>query len=107
MTDWGSAEADPLADLLRAKDEARERYREATFQEPAPRYTVRTELDGRTIALQPVYDPFIVSETVIGTRDLWRALLRGKIRVTVRVDADRRTVAAVMNLNRKESTTDD
>lgn len=69
---------------------------------PTKPYTVTTRLNNRTIRVQPIDDPFVTSTTVIGWRDLLRGLFRRRTAVTVLVDADRPTVAAVMNLNRAD-----
>lgn len=69
---------------------------------PTKPYTVTTRLNDHTIRVQPIDDPFVTSTTVIGWRDLLRGLFRRRTAVTVLVDADRPTVAAVMNLNRAD-----
>lgn len=66
-----------------------------------PHYTITTRLDDRPIGFQKIEDPFVTSTTVIGRRDLLRGLLRGSVKVTVLVDGDRETVAAVMRLKRE------
>lgn len=69
-----------------------------------PRYTVTTRLNDRTIAFRAIEDPFVTTTTTIGWPDLLRGLLRRRLQLTVLVDADGPTVAAVMNLKRTEGT---
>lgn len=71
-----------------------------------PRYTIHTSVDGRSLGTRKIDNPFIVSETVVGRRDLFRALIRGNLVVRVVINADRAMVYAVMQLSRFMGTDD-
>ena len=66
-------------------------------------FRIATSIDGRTIADQPIHDPFITNETVIGLKrwDLFKALFKRQfeVRVRVRVSATAGALRAVMTLD--------
>lgn len=69
-------------------------------RETGPRYHVTTCVNDRTIEFQkPIGDPFVRQTVHIGTRDLWRALLRGRLEVVVLVGGDRDVIEDVMELD--------
>lgn len=62
-----------------------------------PHYTITTTINGERIGHQEIHDPFVRNTTVIGCRDLLRALIRRRsLTVVVHVDGDRHAVYHVM-----------
>lgn len=64
-------------------------------------YYVTTHLESRTITdREPLADPFIRHHIRVGWSDIWRALFRGHMHITVSIDADDDTTFRVMNVDR-------
>lgn len=69
-------------------------------RETGPRYHVTTWVNNRAIEFEkPIDDPFVRQTVHIGTRDLWRALLRRRLEVVVLVGGDRDVIDDVMELD--------
>jgi len=71
-------------------------------EEGTEQFTVETQVDGRTIKVQPVHDPFIHSTTVVSIPrwDHFLAIFkRREIRVQVAVRASEGAQRAVMTLD--------
>lgn len=64
-----------------------------------PRFTVTTKSNGETIGrfMNPIDDPFINTTVVVKGWDLFKALLKGKLQISVLVGADSTMIREVMN----------
>lgn len=64
-------------------------------------YSVTTRLEPRTIEFRkPLDDPFVRHSVHISLWDLIKAVFRGRLTVTMIIDADNETIFRVMNLDR-------
>lgn len=69
-------------------------------RETGPRFSVTSRVDGRTISVTSMPDPFMTHRVTVGWRDLLRGLLRRRrLEVVVMVDAPPDLVEDVLELD--------